>query len=48
MPVYSLDLGFKNAFTSLFKAREICKNADIIDTWLYHADILVLWLLKYC
>lgn len=39
VPVYSLDLSFKNVFTSLFKVREICKNADIIDTWLYHADI---------
>ncbi|SDX79240.1 glycosyltransferase [Salimicrobium album] len=36
--VHSINLSKKNLFRSLLKVREICKNFDIINTWLYHAD----------
>lgn len=29
----------KDMFKSLIRAIKICKNFDIVDTWLYHADI---------
>lgn len=37
--VYCLNLNKKNVFSSILRARRICKNFDIVDTWLYHADI---------
>lgn len=37
--VHCLNLNKKNIFSSIFKARDICKDCDIVDTWLYHADI---------
>lgn len=38
--VYCLNLNKGNMFKSLLKAKKICKDFDIINTWLYHADIL--------
>lgn len=37
--VYCLNLNKKNVLSSILRARRICKNFDIVDTWLYHADI---------
>src|SRR5690554_6689505 len=37
--VHCLNLRKKNIFNSLIQSRRICKDADIINTWLYHADI---------
>jgi glycosyltransferase involved in cell wall biosynthesis len=37
--VHCLYLNKKNIFKSILKAMRISKNFDIIDTWLYHADI---------
>jgi len=37
--VHCLRLNKKNIISSLIKARNICKRVDVIDTWLYHADI---------
>lgn len=37
--VHSLNLNKKNMFKSLIMAKKVCKNADMINTWLYHADL---------
>lgn len=37
--VYCLNLNKKNVLSSILKARKISKKFDIVDTWLYHADI---------
>ncbi|PHO07908.1 hypothetical protein BFT35_04010 [Thermoanaerobacterium thermosaccharolyticum] len=37
--VHCLRISKKNLIKSLMEARNICKEFDIIDTWLYHADI---------
>lgn len=37
--VHCLRISKENMISSLMKARNICKGFDIIDTWLYHADI---------
>lgn len=37
--IHSLNLSKKNFFVSLLKAQKICKQFDIVNTWLYHADI---------
>ena len=37
--IHSLNLCGKTIFKSLLKARNICKDFDIVNTWLYHADI---------
>lgn len=37
--IYSLNLTPKNIFKSLKESRKISKDSDIINTWLYHADI---------
>ncbi len=37
--VYCLNLNKKNVLSSILRVRRICKNFDIVDTWLYHADI---------
>ncbi|TCO78825.1 glycosyltransferase [Marinisporobacter balticus] len=37
--IHSLNLNRKNLCASLIKARIICKECDIVNTWLYHADI---------
>lgn len=37
--VHCLNLNSKNIVPSLIKSRKIAKDADIINTWLYHADI---------
>lgn len=37
--VHSLNLNRQNLVASLIKARKICKEFDIINTWLYHADV---------
>jgi glycosyltransferase involved in cell wall biosynthesis len=38
--VHSLNLNKKNLISSVIKAIKICKNFDIVNTWLYHADII--------
>lgn len=38
--VHCLNLGSKNILTSIINTRKIAKSFDIIDTWLYHADLL--------
>lgn len=38
--VHCLKISVKNLFSSLVKARNICKKADLINTWLYHADLI--------
>src|SRR5699024_2411452 len=37
--VYPLNLNKKNIFKSFKKSRKISKDSDVINTWLYHADI---------
>ncbi|CAM3831360.1 glycosyltransferase [Mesobacillus thioparans] len=37
--IHSLNLTVNNFFGSLIMARNICKDFDIVNTWLYHADI---------
>lgn len=37
--VHSLNLNKKNVISSIIKTRKISKKFEIIDTWLYHADI---------
>lgn len=37
--VHVLNLNYNNLLPSLFKAKKICESFDIINTWLYHADI---------
>jgi len=37
--VHSLSLNRKNLLQSVIKAKGICKDFDIVNTWLYHADI---------
>lgn len=37
--VHCLNLNKKNIIRSLIKSKNICKNCDLVDTWLYHADI---------
>lgn len=37
--VYKLNLDKKNLVSSLIKSWKIAKNFDVINTWLYHADI---------
>jgi len=37
--VHTLNLTQKNIFKSFKKSREISKDADVINTWLYHADL---------
>lgn len=37
--VHCLNLNKKNIFSSLKQTKNICKNADIVNTWLYHADL---------
>ncbi len=37
--VHCLKLNKKNLVTSLIKAISISRNFDLIDTWLYHADL---------
>lgn len=38
--VYTINLSIRNMFKSLFEIRRICKSFDIIDTWLYHSDLI--------
>src|SRR5690625_5159273 len=38
--VHCLNLNEKNLLSSIRKTYTICKDAHIIDTWLYHADLL--------
>lgn len=36
--VHSLNINKKNIIKILLDAKNICKNFDIVNTWLYHAD----------
>ncbi|MTI46835.1 MAG: glycosyltransferase [Firmicutes bacterium] len=38
--VHSLELSSYNVFQSIMKVRRICKSFDLVNTWLYHADVL--------
>ncbi|WP_286680882.1 glycosyltransferase [Tepidanaerobacter sp. EBM-49] len=38
--VHCLNISKTTFLSSLIKTKKICKDADIIDTWLYHADIV--------
>lgn len=37
--VHCLNINKGNIFSTIFRAKNICKKFDIVDTWLYHADI---------
>jgi len=37
--VHCLNLNKKNILSSILKGKKIAKDFDIVDTWLYHADI---------
>mgnify|MGYP000923243032 FL=1 len=37
--IHSLNVSKANIFKSILNARRICKDFDIINTWLYHADM---------
>ncbi len=37
--VYTLNINIKNLVQSLFKAKRICVDSDLISTWLYHPDL---------
>lgn len=37
--IHSLNVSKANIFKSILYARRICKDFDIINTWLYHADL---------
>lgn len=38
--IHILNISKSNFFVSLLKARKICEDFDIVNTWLYHADFL--------
>lgn len=38
--VHELNIGIKNISASLVKTIQICKEADIIQCWMYHANLL--------
>jgi glycosyltransferase involved in cell wall biosynthesis len=38
--VHCLNLNKKNVLSSILKTKELCKEFDVVNTWLYHADIL--------
>jgi len=44
--VHCLNINKTNMFSSILRARGICKNFDIIDTWLYHADMFGFFIAK--
>lgn len=58
--VNSLNIKKNKIIKSLFMAKKICKNFDIISTWLYHADIFgfivakillrkkIIWNIRHC
>lgn len=37
--IHALNLSKKSFFKSLIRAKNICSNFDVVNTWLYHADI---------
>ncbi|MBN2259276.1 MAG: glycosyltransferase [Clostridiales bacterium] len=37
--IHSMNVSKANIFKSILYARRICKDFDIINTWLYHADL---------
>ena len=37
--VHTLNISYRNLIPSLFKAKRICKDFDLISTWLYHPDL---------
>lgn len=37
--IHCLNLTSKNTLKSFLKTRRICKEFDVVNTWLYHADI---------
>lgn len=44
--VHCLNINKKNIIKSIIYTRDICKKGDIIDTWLYHADIFGFFIAK--
>jgi glycosyltransferase involved in cell wall biosynthesis len=38
--VHAINVNGKNALKSLNKVRSICNSFDVIDTWLYHSDLI--------
>lgn len=37
--IHCLNMSKKNMLLSLIRARKICKQADLVNTWLYYADM---------
>lgn len=44
--IHSLNLNIMNAIRSLYVARKICMKFDIVNSWLYHADIFSFFVSK--
>lgn len=38
--VHTLNISKANLISSLFEVKKICKDFDIVNTWLYHADFI--------
>lgn len=38
--VHSINLSVKKPINSIIEIKNICKNFDIVNTWLYHADMI--------
>ena len=44
--IHSLSISRTNIIKSILEARRICKDFDIVNTWLYHADIFGFFIAK--
>lgn len=44
--VYCLDINKKNIFNKLKEMKEIISQADLVDSWLYHSDLLAFLVAK--
>lgn len=38
--VHSINLSIKSSVNSIIEIKNICKNFEIVNTWLYHADLI--------